>query len=298
MNIKMNDLDNAKLEEVMQIYMGEQNKENLVQLVFALQNTKLFVPAMAVPKKGGFQPYIIKNSEGDMYMPAFTSMVKFPQDQKYQGMLKLQYKQCVAMLLDNPTLVQGIALNPFSDNLMLKSQMLELSRKVEQQAKAQPKAYKVKPDEFRMVVRHNVEFHQIPEQLFEKKTEFVKSLDEEALCELYKKPYTDMGQEKQYTYTAESFEIMELNISEEVNIMQITAPAQYLYQTNCRELYIIWNPATEQMGYYVIEKGTEKDGSKYFLVEIREDGSWERLEPAPEEGNVMSRVMELFGGKG
>lgn len=295
----MNDIDNARLEEAMQVYMKDQDKEHLVQLAYAIQNTKLFVPAMAVQKQkqGGFQPYIVKNGDGDMYMPAFTSMKKFPNNQKYQAMLKIQYKQCVSMLLDNPTLVQGIVLNPYSDNLTLKSQMLELSRKVEQSEKAAPKAYSVKTDDFRMIVRHNVEFHKIPEKLFAQKLEFIRTLNEETLCELYKEPYTEVGQEAQYPYTKDSFEMMELSIREDLSIMQISAPSKYLYQTNCRELYIVWNPLTEQIGYYVIEKGMDTEEIKFHLDVFKEDGTWEKLEAAPAEGNVMNRVMELFGGE-
>lgn len=297
MSGKMSDIDNTRLEEVMETYIQQPEKENLVQLVYALSGTRLFVPAMAVPKRGGFQPYVIKNSEGDMYMPAFTSMKKFPENQKYQGMLKIQYKQCVSMLLDNPTLVQGVALNPFSDNLMLKTQMLELSRKVEQHIKeSQPKAYNVKADDFRMVVRHNVEFHMIPERLFEQKLDFIQNLTEQVLCDVYKVPYTEVGQEKQYPYTAQDFEIMELSISEDLNIIQIVTPSKYLYQTNCSEIYIIWNPQTGKIGYYVLEKGLKEEGNKFYLDVVREDDSWEKLEEAPAEGNVMNRVMELFGG--
>ncbi len=299
MSAKMNDIDNARLEEAMQVYMKDQDKEHLVQLAYAIQNTKLFVPAMAVQKQkqGGFQPYIVKNGDGDMYMPAFTSMKKFPNNQKYQAMLKIQYKQCVSMLLDNPTLVQGIVLNPYSDNLTLKSQMLELSRKVEQSEKAAPKAYSVKTDDFRMIVRHNVEFHKIPEKLFAQKLEFIRTLNEEMLCELYKEPYTEVGQEAQYPYTKDSFEMMELSIRDDLSIMQIIAPSKYLYQTNCRELYIVWNPLTEQIGYYVIEKGMDTEEIKFHLDAFKEDGTWEKLEAAPADGNVMNRVMELFGGE-
>lgn len=296
MSIKMNDIDNAKLEEAMQVYMEGQDRENLIKLVYAIQEAKLFVPAMAAQKKAGFQPYIIKNAQGDMYMPAFTSMKKFPQNQKYQGMLKIQYKQCVSMLLDHPTLVQGIALNPFSDNLMLKTQMLELSRKVEQSAKDAPKAYSVKTDDFRMVVRYNVEFYKIPEKLYAEKMEFIRSLSEEVLCGLYKEPYIEVGQEKQYPYTKDSFEMMELSIRDDLSIIQIIAPAAYLYQTNCKELYIVWNPLTEQVGYYAIEKGMDTEEVKFHLAVVREDGTKEKLEEAPAEGNVMNRVMELFGG--
>ena len=52
MSVKMNDIDNTRLEEVMGLYAKAQDKDTLTQLVFALKDTKLFVPAMAQPKKG------------------------------------------------------------------------------------------------------------------------------------------------------------------------------------------------------------------------------------------------------
>lgn len=291
----MNDIDNSKLEEAMQIYKQEPGNDNLIKLCLALQDTQLFVPAMAVPKRGGFQPYVIKNQEGDMYMPAFTSQQKFPADQKYQGMLKLQYKQCVSMLLDNPTLVQGIALNPMIDNLMLKTQMLELSRKIEKHVQEnQPKAVTIKVDDFRMVSRNNVEFHQIPHKLFEQKLEFIRNLSEDVFCEMYKVPYVEVGHEQQYPFTKNDFEIMELNVREDLNIMQVVTPSRFLYMTNCRELYIVWNPQTEKVGYYVIEKGTDPQKNQFFLGRVTEEEKREQLEEAPLEGNVMNRVMELF----
>ena len=294
MSVKMNDIDNTRLEEVMGLYAKAQDKDTLTQLVFALKDTKLFVPAMAQPKKGGFNPYIIKNPQGDLYMPTYTSIKKFPEDQKYQGMLKLSYKQCVSMLLDSPTLVQGMVLNPYADNLILKTQMLELSRKVEQQVQARRKSVTMKLEDFHMVTRHFVEFKQIPEKLFTQKMEFTQSVTGELLCEMYKEPYTQAGQEGQCTYTPDQFEIMELNIKEDLNIMQIVVPSRHLYKTNCREIYLVWNPQTEETGYYVVEKGTEPDGKTFYLDVVKKDGGSERLEEAPSEGNVMNRIIELF----
>lgn len=60
MSIKMNDIDNTKLEEAMQVYMKDQDKENLIKLVYAIQETKLFVPAMAVQKKEASSLILLK----------------------------------------------------------------------------------------------------------------------------------------------------------------------------------------------------------------------------------------------
>ena len=292
---RMPDIDNTKLEEVMASYAEKQDKERLSQLVFALKDTELFIPTMIKPNNEGLKPYIIKNPEGDLYMPSFTSIKKIPLDQKYQGMLKMKYMQCVSLLLDNPSQVLGIVLNPYHDNLILKTQMLELSRQVEQQAaQAKPKAITMKLEDFRMVTRHFVEFHQIPEKLFTQKLDFIQSVTSELLCEMYRVPYVEAKQEGQCPYAPKQFEMMELNIREDLNIMQVVVPSQHLYKTNCREIYFVWNPQTENVSYYLIVKGTEEDEEEFYLGVVNEDYSYDRLEAAPTEGNVLSRIMELF----
>ncbi len=292
MEFKMEDIDNTQLEESMQAYAKEPGKESLMRLVMALKDTQLFVPATPMPVKGGFQPYILKNPAGDMYMPAFTCQAKIPKNQKYRGMLRIQYKQCVAMLLDSKAQVQGIALNPYADNLMLKTQMLELSRKVENQTPLQMKTVNIKADDFHMISRHSVEFYQIPKQLYEGKLEFISQLSEKAFLDLYKAPYAEIRREGQCPYTEDDFEIMELQIREDLNIMQIITPSKCLFRTNCKELYIVWNAQAERISYYVIEKG---EGKRFILSAYKEgDGTWENLGEAPAEGNVLNRVMELF----
>ena len=45
-----------------------------------------------------------------------------------------------------------------------------------------------------------------------------------------------------------------------------------------------------------MEKGLDTEEVKFHLSVVREDGSKEKLEEAPSDGNVMNRIMELFGG--
>lgn len=295
-NAKIIDLDNAKLEQAIQDYAkaGDSDGECLRRLVEALRDVELLVPAMQSPKKDGFQPYVVKNSAGVMFMPAFTSMKKITNGQNYVGMLRLPYKQCVSMILDYPSSVQGITLNPVSDGLVLKKQLLELSRKLEQGEP--PAAVTVKIEDFHMMMRHNAEFQHIPQKLYEKKQEFIRELSKETLCALYKEPYVKAEQEKAFPYTEDDFDFMELDIRDDLNLVQITVPAGKIYRTNCRELYIVWNPQTERIRYYAIEKGEDEKGAKYLVSVVREDGRRERLEDAPAEGNEIGRIMELFGG--
>lgn len=58
----------------------------------------------------------------------------------------------------------------------------------------------------------------------------------------------------------------------------------------------MWNPLTDQVGYYAVEKGLDTEEVQFHLSVVREDGSKEKLEEAPSDGNVMNRIMELFGG--
>ena len=297
MNVKMNDIDNSKLEEAVKLYLQEPGKESLLKLAITLKDASLFVPARVIPKNQGFQPYVVKNEQGDMFMPAFTSIAKFPDAKEYQGMLKVSYKQCESLLLDQPTLIQGMALNPSTDNLMLKTQMLKLTRDIEKKQKEQkprPKRVTMKTQDFHMVMRHNVEFHVLPEKIFEGKKEFIEQFTEETLVDIYKIPYVDADQEANFPYTKKDFELMQLNIKEDLNLIQIVAPEKRLAKTNCREIYIVWNPQTDKIAYYMIEKGIDPESNGFMLDRAKEDGSWEKIGDAPEEGSTMNHIMELF----
>ncbi len=293
MDIRENDIDDAKLLECMHTYIADPTRETLLGLVMELKEMDVFVPVMINQKKQRIQPYVIKNKEEEMYVPAFTSVSKFPEDQSYEGMQKLKYKQCVSMLLESGDVVQGLVLNPYSDNLMIKKQMLELSNQIEQEM---PKfqTTTIKLDDFRMITRYNVEFRKIPGELFGKKLEFIKGLSAETLCDMYRHPYTEVNQEEHFEFTADDFDIMELDVREDMNIMQIMLPSKHLFQTNCREMYIVWNPQTEWICCYVVEKAADPQNGEFLLKEIRWDGSWVNLKEAPSEGNVMNYVMELF----
>ena len=298
MNVKMNDIDNSKLEEAVKLYLQEPGKESLLKLAVMLKDASLFVPARVMQKNQGFQPYVVKNEQGDMFMPAFTSIAKFPETKEYQGMLKIPYKQCESLLLDQPTLIQGIALNPSTDSLMLKTQMLKLTRDIEKKQKEQkaqkPKRVTMKTQDFHMVMRHNVEFHVLPKKIFEGKKEFIEQITEETLLDIYKIPYVDANQEANFPYTKKDFELMQLNIKEDLNLIQIVAPEKRLAKTNCREIYIVWNPQTDKIAYYMIEKGIDPANGAYLLDRVKEDDTWEKISEAPEEGSVMSHIMELF----
>lgn len=296
MSTQKNDIDNTKLELAVHEFLQAPGEEKFVAIVNEIKDTVLFVPAMAVPEKGGYQPYVMKNPEGEMFMPAYTAEDKFPDKESYETMLKLSYQQCVSMLIDQETPVKGILLNPAAEgSLILKKEMLELSRQVERDGqKANPHMVTLKMEDFHMVTRHVAEFHQIPAKLYEEKAEFIQSLSKEKLCELYKVPYIELEQEERFPYTEDDFEMMELNISDNLYMVQVTAPAKNLVKTTCRELYYVWNPNTQKVGCYGIEKSSEPDQPEYFLDEIKEAGDYEQLEEAPSEGNVINRVIELF----
>lgn len=289
--------ENKKLELAVNDFLQAPGEEKFKAVVNEIKDKALFVPAMEVPEKGGYQPYVMKNPEGEMFMPAYTAEDKFPDQETYETMLKLPYQQCVSMLIDHETPVKGILLNPAAEgSLLLKKKMLELSRQIErdEQQAANPNLVTLKIEDFHMVTRHVAEFHQIPAKLYEEKEEFIRGLSKEKLCELYKNPYIELEQEGRFPYTEDDFEMMELNISDDLYMVQVTAPAKNLVKTTCREIYYVCNPNTQKVGCYGIEKGSDPGQPEYFLDEIKEGGEYEQLEEAPSEGNVINRVIELF----
>ncbi len=296
MSEQTNEVDNSMLEQAVQAFLQEPGEKRFIKIVNEIKDTALFVPAMAVPEKGGYQPYVMKNPDGDMFMPAYTAEDKFPDSETYQAMLRLPYKQCAAMMLDQETPVKGILLNPGAEggSLILKKELIELGRQIERDQEANPNIVTLKTEDFHMVTRHVAEFHQIPAKLYEEKVDFIKSLSKETLCALYKNPYVELEQEGRFPYTEDDFDMMELSIRDDLNMVQVSAPSKNLVKTTCRELYFVWNPQTQRVGCYGIEKGAGPDQPEFFLDEITGGGEYKQLEEAPSEGNVINRVMELF----
>jgi hypothetical protein len=284
------EITNDRLEEVIREYATDRTKERLAELLNLLRPTKLFVPAMlAAPDKP--TPCFLKNSEGEQFFVVYTSRAQIPAEPKSQALLNMPFPVCNSIVVKPELNLIGMVINPFSDNLVLKRELIEKLHEADQKAKKQPRQIKMTGAQFQTFIRSQIEFSVLPKKLFTEGEEFVHRLCEEKeafvneiFAEAYKEP-------KLYPDNESSYSVMALEIDEELTLVRIDLPDRALVAPLCCRVYITYNPKTKKAGYYTIEMSKEKDVRN--LGQVGEDGKRKSHGEAPVEGAELQKIIDL-----
>ena len=263
------EITNDRLEEAIKQYAAERTKENLTTVLNLLRPTKLYVPAMLkAPDQP--TPCFLKNNKGEQFFVAYTSKEQMPEEPELE--------------------LTGLAINPFSDNLVLKTELVRKLHEADQKA-AQMRQVKMTPQQFNVFVKKQVEFGVLPKRLYAEGETFVRKLCEEReafvnqiFAETYKEP-------KLYPYTEADYSVMALDIAEDLTLIRVDLPEKALAAPLCYRIYITFNPQTKKAGYYTIEMTAEKEVRA--LGQILPDGRHESLGEAPVEGAELQKIMDL-----
>ncbi|MCD8366007.1 MAG: SseB family protein [Clostridiales bacterium] len=302
-------LDNSKLEAAMADYNASGNDlKKLEELIQILRKSDLIVP-VAFPKKADVRvvmkmlngiplkkgeslplfPITVTDKNGNKYSPAFTSRDKVQEAKDFPYMIRVPAAQVIENTLKSKADLAGVLLNPQTGGFVFRKKAFETDFSA-QAPKRQVK--KVTREEFVVLARNTVEKGQIPKTLFERKGEFVGELEErgeELLREIYAKPY---GDKVPSPYTAEDFSVMSLFIDDETTAICIELPQKGLAPHLARSSYIIWNPQTDEVAYYMIEKGLR--GESDVLCNITPEGKHQELMTAPPVGSELTAVLDLI----
>ena len=256
------EITNDRLEEAIKEYAADRTKERLTTVLNLLRPTKLFVPAMLQAPDRPI-PCFLKNSNEEQFLVVYTSK------------------------------------EPFSDNLVLKTELVQKLHEADEQAAkraAQMKQVKMTPAQFQVFVKRQVEFGVLPKRLFTEKQEFMNKLcDEkeafinEIFAGVFKEP-------KLNPYTENDYSVMALDIAEDLTLVRVDLPEKGLVPPLCYRIYLTINPKTGKAGYYTIEMSKEKDVR--MLGEFLEDGKHIDHGVAPVEGAELQKIMDLARGEG
>lgn len=283
------EITNEKLEESIKIYAADRTKENLTMVLNLLRPTKLLVPAMLkAPDQP--TPCFLKNANGDQFLAVYTSKSQIPAEPKSQAILSIPFPACNNLVVKPELELTGVAINPFTDNLILKKELIEKLHEADQKAAA-TKQVKMTPEQFDVFVKKQVEFAILPKKLFTEKEVFVDKLCDEKeayinqlFAEAYKEP-------KLYHYTEDDYSVMALNIAEDLTLIRVDFPDKGIVPPLCYRVYITFDPITKKAGYYTIEKTAEKDVR--LLGGFGEDGKHITYGNAPVEGAELNEIMNL-----
>lgn len=322
-NPEVLELDNHQFEEDMKIYLQDRTMENLIKFANSLKDSKFLVP-VEFPKKidpvvvekmkkkekltpdevPRMLPILVVNKKGERFAPIFTGKKELPENHKYSVIMTVDFPAVLRVAKAKSTNAKGILINPNSTRLILNPNLLEVMEKVLQgedmetvlkaqaaQAGTQKKEIKMTAQQFHVFVRRNVEIGLFPKIAFRDKGTLMEKLSEEgeeAVCKIYKGMYKD---QVQFPYEPGDFDVMVLDISDEMSVAAITLPAKNLAPGICQSVYLIWNPQTEEMQYYTIEKTKIEDENK--LGQVTPEGKYEIIGDAPVQGSELSGIIEL-----
>lgn len=302
------DVNNDALEAAMDILTKDKNKENMAKFMNIMRNCRFLVPAefpknldkeiagklargenLSRQESPNMRPVVVVDSQGQAFLPAFTSRKHLPEDQNYQAILNVKPEEILRVASDPASKVKGIILNPATDRMILHPQFIDAMKKVIEAA-GQTREVTMTREQFLAFARKNVEWGMIPKAVFTEKAAFMNRLDEEReeyIFSFYRQPY---GDKIPCPYSAKDFDVMVLNINEETCVASVELPENGAALQSALSLYVIWNPKTDDMHYFTIEKGQQGN----VLCSIAPDGKHEELMTAPSSGNELMTILELL----
>lgn len=301
----MQNHENQELEKAANILKRENNKKNLDRLVGLMKESSLYLPAALPPdtdpalirriaESDGAQqpllkginprPAVLENSEGKRFLPVFTSEEQaMKRNQRYPLLLTVPFQTCLELATKEKGMC-GIVLNAFDQNITLNTNAV----KKETQEKKQ---VTLTEPQLHAVIRQQFEANILPQALFENPSALLEALRKQEgalLAEMYEQAYPE---QLACPYTEEQFDIMVLNIREELVLLRMIMPTEKLVPGTCPMVLVSWNPVAETLRYFGLVKGSGENPAHIF--EVSADGSKEDLGDAPTEGNEFQYMIDL-----
>ena len=296
------DVKNEKLEELVKQYTDEKNADNLNALIEELRKCRLLVPANINEEKKPV-PCMLNSKEKGMYFPVYTALKQIPQSPRSEAIINMPYLAVNEMTAQQQENLGGVAINPFTDNLIFKMPLVlriqEVEKKRRELAKQggepKKKTLQLTPEQYLQFERRQFEFGFLPKRFFEQGQAFMDELcekKEEYIDQLFEEAYQE---KRRYPYLPEDFSVMVMNIAEDLLIVRVDLPAQDMAAPSCLRIYLAWNEVAGSGRYLTI--GTVKDSKERKLGELTLD--WKKVDHgvAPVEGAELQYVIDLLQDK-
>lgn len=299
-------IDNSQLELAAETFAKDRTKENFVKIMEHLEKAVVYMPTMMpdnldketmdgirggkgvkLPKDAKILPCLLKKESGEQALPIFSSLKQVPPDKKSPAIMALPFFNCVSMAMANKEKVQAVVLNPFTQNVTLPPQILEIAQKRGQAAK--PQKVKLTEKQFHQMAHGLVAYQLLPVFLYEKQKDGLEQLQQEEgkfLASLYTSVYP---KEIRMPYGEEDFSLMTLNVTDDMQITRIDMPEANLNKGLCCRIYVVWKREAEELSYYTIEKA--ENGNT--IGRIYADKKHESIETAPDNGAEIETIMNL-----
>ena len=300
-------IDNVKLEEAIDAFRADKERESFARVMELLERSIVLVPAMPpadlapeikeqmqagkpvrLPKETKIVPCLLRKESGEQGLPVFTSPEKIPADKKPPMVMAMPFMGCVSMVMSNPDKVLEIVVNPFTGMMVISRAILEVAEK-RRQAAGQVKTVQMTREQFRSFAHNRVSLAVLPKYLFEHKEEGLKRLQQEEgafLAGLYDEVYPK-GEKS--GHQAGDFSLMTLNLTDNIQLTRLDMPDETMKEGLCYRVYAVWKRDAQEVLYYTLEK--TKDGN--FIAKVTSEGKHEMVEPAPDNGAEIEAILNL-----
>lgn len=300
-------IDNKALEEAIQTFRADKERESYVKMMELLEKSIVVVPAIPpkdiapelmeqlkagkpvqFPKDTKIVPCLLRKESGEQALPIFTSPEQIPGDKKSPLVMAMPFMGVISMVAANQDKVAEVVVNPFTELVVLNRSVLEVAEK-RRQAAGQIKTVQLTQEQFKDLAHNRVSLYLLPKYLFEQKEEGLKKLQQEEgafLLQFYDEIYP---QGKKSGYGAEDFSFMTLNLTDTIQMTRLDMPDETNKKGLCYRVYAVFKRDVEKVLYYTMEN--TKEG--HFIGRVTADGQHELLEPVPENGAEIEAVLSL-----
>lgn len=298
--------DNTSLEDAIKAFTQNRTNEAFVKIMEQLEKSVVYLPSLMpdkldnetvealkagkgakLPKDAKIVPCLLKKENGEQALPIFSAPSHIPEDKKSPALLALPFFTCVSMAMAHIEKVQAMVLNPFTQNIVLPRQILEVAKKRSQMPRG--KTVKLTEAQFHQLAQRRVAYELLPVFLFEKQKEGLEKLQKEEgafLLSLYTSIYP---KEIRAPYGEDDFSLMTLNVTENMQITRIDMPEKNMTKGSCYRIYAVWKRDEEIVEYYTIERA-EKGNE---IGRVYADRKHEIIGTAPDNGAEIETVMKL-----
>ncbi len=302
-------MDGNALEQLTEAFVQDRNKDNFVKIMEQLEKAVVFVPtlmpenldeeskkqvaegkAIKLPMQSKIMPCLLRKESGEQVMPIFTSQKHLSANHKSPAVLAMPFFTTVAMVMANAEKVQCIVLNPFTQNITIPKEILEVAHK--RSKMPQTKTVKVTEKQFHALAHRQLAYEALPRFLYEKKKEGMEQLQREEGSLLLQLLGSIYPKEIKIPYTEDDFSFMTLNITENMQMTRIDMPENHLVKGSSKRIYVVWKSDTESIDYYTIEKADEGND----IGRVNAEKKHEVIEQAPDNGAEIETIMNLALG--
>ena len=243
-----------------------------------------------LPKEARIMPCMLRKENGEQVFPMFTSIPQIPKDKKSPAVVAMPFFSCVAMVTGKQVQAETIVLNPFTHNVVLPKEIVEVADK-RRNAVQQTRTVRMTEKQFQDLVHNRVVMHLLPKYLFTQKEEGLVILQKEEgdfILQFYRETYPE-GRKDAVAVNPEDFSVMTLNLTDNMQMTRIDMPAETVRKGLCYRAYAVWMRDTAEILYYTFEKTEEGN----MIGKITPEGQHELIESAPDNGAEIEAVMQL-----